>query len=270
MIDNLKVKEKTVDYIISGELGGENTLVAAYAAASLGIPMVDADYRGRAVPELGTSLLAINRIAISPLVMAAGDEAVDVIVTTPADPYNAEILEKLARSVCVAYGGTAAFFTWPVKREDIENKLITGEMRKAIEVGKIILNASENNLDVVEELRSNIDCKLLTRGIVKEVEIEVGGGFEMGIVTIAGDDGDNKIYFKNESLMARNEKGEITATAPDLISMVDVKNYKPLTNADIVKGMEVAYFTMEAHSQWKQSQEALDVWEPILEVMRKR
>lgn len=270
MRESLKAENKKVEYIISGEQGGENTLVAAYAAASLGMPLIDADCQGRAVPELGTSLLAIYNIPTTPLVMTAGDEEVDIIVTTPADPHNADILEKLARSVCVAYGGTAAFSTWPVNREDIENKLITGEMRKSMEVGKVILDSQANKLDVVEELKANIDCKLLARGTVKEVELEVGGGFEMGIVTVAGEPGDCKIYFKNESLMARNEKGEIVAVAPDLISMMDVKNCRPLTNAEIEEGMEVAYFIMEADNQWKKSQQALDVWEPILEVMRKR
>jgi hypothetical protein len=268
--DNLKENNKNVKYIISGELGGENTIVGVYAAASLGIPMVDADCQGRAVPELGTSLLAINKIPTTPLVMAAGEEKVDKLIAYPADPYDYGVMEKLARSICIAYGGTAAFSTWPVNKNDIESKLIPGEISKAINIGKLILNAKEKGLNIVNEIKSNLDCREIVTGIIKKVDIEISGGFEIGIVTVAGALGDYKVYFKNESLMARNPEGEIVVAAPDLISMVNVKNYKPLTNADIEEGMEVAYFYIEAHNQWKKSEEALSVWEPLLEIMRRK
>jgi hypothetical protein len=270
MRDNLANDKKNLECIISGELGGENTIVSAYAAASLGIPMIDADCSGRAVPELGTSLFTINKIGVSPLVMAAGEgESVDTMITYPADPYNNDVMEKLARSICVAYGGTAAMSTWPVNREDIENKLLPGEISKSIAVGKLILNAQEKGLNIVDQILSNIDCREIATGTIKKVDLEVNGGFEIGTVTVADPAGDYKIYFKNESLMARNPQGEIIVAAPDLISMIDMKSYRPLTNADLEVGMEVVYFSINAQSQWKKSKEALSVWEPILEVMRR-
>lgn len=268
MIDNLKEKNKDVGFIISGELGGENTIVAAYAAASLGIPLLDADCQGRAVPELGTSLHSINKIESTPLVLAAGEENTDIIITYPADPLDGNVIEKIARSVCVAYGGTAALSTWPVNREDVEGKLLPGEITKAIKLGKIILKAKENKLDIIDELKNAVDCELLTDGLVKSVDLEVAGGFEAGIVTIESEKGDYKVYFKNESLLARDESGKITAQAPDLICMIDVENYKPLTNADIEVGMKVVYFKIEAADHWKKSPEALMVWEEILEVLK--
>lgn len=270
MMKELEKQGKRVECIISGELGGENTIVAAYAAAALGIPLLDADCQGRAVPELGTSLHAINQIKSTPLVIAAGDEEVDIIVTYPANPLDADVIERIARSICVTYGGTAALSTWPVNRVDVETKLLADEIKKCIQIGKLFVEIAKEKEDMSTNIEKQLNCEVLTKGTVKSVEMDISGGFETGKVTVDNTHGQYKVYFKNESLLARNEVGQVTAKAPDLICMVDLDNYKPLTNADLEVGMNVAYFKIDADHQWKKSDEALNVWSPILEVLAEK
>ena len=83
---------------MTGELGGTSISDAFFPAAMLGLPVVDADPVGRAVPELEHSLFKVNGLPIAPeaVVNEAGDT---VIVTRVADDGRAE---ALVRALAVA------------------------------------------------------------------------------------------------------------------------------------------------------------------------
>ena len=85
----MKVAEdagKKVAYVYSGEQGGFNTMVPIYAALHAGLPLLDLDGNGRAVPELNTGLLPINDIPIDPLVLANANG--DIVIGHPKDPLD--------------------------------------------------------------------------------------------------------------------------------------------------------------------------------------
>ena len=62
-------------------MGGGNTLLPLYAAWKCGLPVIDTDGNGRAVPELNTGLLPVHGIPTSPVILSseAGDTMVAVI-----------------------------------------------------------------------------------------------------------------------------------------------------------------------------------------------
>ena len=64
----LKADGKELKYIYSGEMGGGNTLLPIYVAFKLGMPLVDTDGQGRAVPELNTSLQPLHKVPTSPVI----------------------------------------------------------------------------------------------------------------------------------------------------------------------------------------------------------
>ena len=67
MRDALQRGGRRLRYLMSGELGGMNTAVPLCAAASLGIPVIDADGTGRAVPELRVCLYPMSDIPLAPI-----------------------------------------------------------------------------------------------------------------------------------------------------------------------------------------------------------
>lgn len=260
---------KRVNYLIAGELGGFNTMVAMYVSALAGVPLVNGDMVGRAVPELSTTLSSIYNVPSSPLVLAGGKTDVDVIVAYPADIYKTKTTEKIARSVCMAYDMLAAFSTWTVNAEDITNKLVSNSINNCSVVGEAILNAEKNNLNVIDEIKKVIESKVIITGEVTNVELKQKGGFDIGITHIKGidkqEDKNYKIYFKNENIIVKDENDKAIGTVPDLICMVDVENCTPLTNADIKEGMKVSYIGVSAPENWIKDPKGFDVWRDILD-----
>ena len=84
--------------LMTGELGGTSISDAFFPAAMLGLPVVDADPVGRAVPELEHSLFKVHGLPIAPeaVVNEIGDT---VIVTRVAGDARAE---ALVRALAVA------------------------------------------------------------------------------------------------------------------------------------------------------------------------
>lgn len=55
------------DALICGELGGTSVADAFFPAAKLGIPVIDADPTGRAVPEIEHSMFSLHGLPPAPL-----------------------------------------------------------------------------------------------------------------------------------------------------------------------------------------------------------
>jgi hypothetical protein len=250
---------KPIGYLMAGELGGFNTMVPIYVAALKRIPFVDADGNGRAVPELGTTLYSIYNIPPHPLVLS--NSKGDSVIAYFADPGDMEAAEAIARECSVLWGMLAAFSTWIVTREQILNSLVPNAITKCLEIGRIFRDAE--NFD---EFSSRIPAKELFIGKITKLETKTEGGFDFGKTTLEGEDGYEgktmELYFKNENMLAKLD-GEVIATVPDLICMVDVDELKPLTNADTREGQTIAVFGIQAPEKWR-CEEGFDCWRKIL------
>lgn len=92
---------RSLKYALAVEMGGFNTFVPMLISLVKGIPFIDADGSGRAVPALNTLLLHINGLDTSPLAMANGDN--DKLTIETANPKNAELAEEIGRHICMAF-----------------------------------------------------------------------------------------------------------------------------------------------------------------------
>ena len=129
----MKVAEdagKKVAYVYSGEQGGFNTMVPIYAALHAGLPLLDLDGNGRAVPELNTGLAPINNIPIDPLVLANSNG--DLVVGHPKNPLDSVACETIARSICMAYGMSVGFSTWMMSKADHEKASAIGQISRCL------------------------------------------------------------------------------------------------------------------------------------------
>lgn len=260
---------KDLKYLMSVELGGFNTAVPIYLSALEGIPVVDADGAGRAVPELGTLLYAVYGITPSPMVLAGKNG--DVLIAYLADPQNTSQAEVIARNMCMSYQMIIGLSTYIVNKEDILNKLATGTISQCMKIGEAISKAKKENTDVISEIGKVIFSKELFRGKIEKIETRAAGGFDFGVTTLKGvGEFSGKTWtidFKNENHLLKNEKSEVVVTVPDMICLMDMDELVPLTNADTKEGMTLSVIGIPAPAIWTQKKEGFDCWVDILKLM---
>ncbi|MCG8481734.1 MAG: DUF917 domain-containing protein [Clostridia bacterium] len=265
MVKELEKEGKKLKYIYSGEYGGVNTLVPIFTAIKLGKALVDLDGQGRAVPELNIGLMAICGIPTSPLVLA--NDNGDIMVVYTKDPMDDKAAEIIARQMCMAYDMKIGFSTWVVSKEQTKN-LVPGGITKAQEIGRIILKSKEEKSDVIENLSKSIGLRELFRGRITNVELKAEGGFDFGVTTLESADGKKYfVDFKNENLVARDEDGNVLMVVPEIISLMDVDTYQPLTNAETKVGMNISVGAAPAAENWWKIPEGFGCWKRCLELV---
>ncbi|MEM2914429.1 MAG: DUF917 family protein, partial [Candidatus Bathyarchaeia archaeon] len=94
-IPALRLLEQTVnrrmDYIIAVETGGFNSITPIHAAVASGIPFIDGDGVGRAIPQLEMTMFSVHNLPVAPVTLADpyGNSAV-------LYPINPPMAEKMA------------------------------------------------------------------------------------------------------------------------------------------------------------------------------
>jgi DUF917 family protein len=256
---------RNITYLMAGELGGANTMVPLYVAALEGVPFVDADGNGRAVPELATGLYPAGGIPESPMTMAASNG--DTIIIHLKNELDHESAESIARHICMAYGMKAAFSTWVVNREMIVDKLAPKSISRCMTVGKAFREAT--GIDgLAKALEKDVGAKRLFVGEISKIELKTEGGFDFGTTYLSGTGTwagkSMSIDFKNENMLLRDQSKKVLGTIPDLISLVDLETMSPLTNADTAEGQRVALFGAKAVANWFKGPMAFDSFRHIL------
>lgn len=227
------------------ELGGGNTASALSVAANMGIPVVDGDPCGRAVPELQHSTFFINQVSIAPMALANqfGDV---VIIRNVTDSFKAE---KFVRSIAVASDGYVGVTDHPQNGKGLKRSIIAGTLSTAGKIGA----ALERTHDCHEVARAGGGF-IVFRGDVLESGWRDDGGFTIGEVHVSGTDeykGQRyKIWFKNEFLMTWRDDA-VDVTTPDLISVLRGDDAMPLTSPNCVKGVHIVVVGFPASEIWR-------------------
>src|SRR5262249_9556723 len=108
------------------------------------------------------------------------------------------------------------------------------------------------------------DGRLLFQGKITDVERSTVGGFARGLARIDGVGGDLgsvlEIDFQNENLVARSA-GEVLASVPDLISVLDTESGEAVTTAKLRYGLRVSVVASPCDGRWR-SPEGLELAGP--------
>lgn len=239
-----KVTGETFNYVIPLETGGSNILTPMTITVEKGIPTIDADGAGRAIPELQQTMFSINNIPISPTALA--DDANIWVIINAENPFK---MEDLARAVTTELGMQAGIVCHIMSGKEMKKAAITGTISKAEKVGKAIREAKETNKDPVEAVLSIVGGFVLGKGTVTNVSTETKGGFDFGKTTIKGDKETLRIDYKNENILAWRD-GNLVAMVPDGICCISLDG-QPLANTDIKEGMDIAVIGIEAPDKWR-------------------
>lgn len=235
---------ETVDALIPGEIGGVNSIVPLCVSAMTGLPVVDADGMGRAFPELQMDTFFIYGHPVN--YAAISDEHGNVVTYQDID--NAKRLEDFARAVTVDMGGRAGYAFPLMDGEFVKEYSIQRTLSLIRELGQVVLDARHDHRDPVAAACDVVNGQQLFTGKVTDVLRRNEAGFARGEVELVELDGSDtlSIEFQNEFLVARRNEGDVLASVPDLICIVDKDNGQPITTDALRYGQRVTVLGVPA------------------------
>lgn len=242
------------------EAGGINSMLPIAAAARLGLPMVDCDAMGRAFPELQMVTFTIGGLSASPMALA-DEKGNTVIFKTITNKWS----EELARSVTMSCGGAVAVTLYCVTGAELKQYGVKGIVTRSEKLGAA-LRSVKNSADMSPEekfLEFSGGIKLF-KGKIADVLRETRGAFNFGKVVLEGI-GECKghsayVEFQNENLSATVD-GEIVATVPDLICLVDTDTFVSVPTDALKYGKRVMLVGLQCFELWR-TKEGLDLVGP--------
>lgn len=234
--------------LVCGELGATSMADACVPAAVLGVPVIDADPVGRAVPEIVHSQFALHGLPIAPMALASEDGEATVIESV-VDDAEAEVL---VRATSDESGGAIWVADHALPWRDLRDASIHGTLTLSERVGAARREAVELGNDPVEALAAAGGGRVAFRGTVTSLEWREEEGFAVGEIELASTEHDEhyRVWFKNENLITwLGDEPDITC--PDLIAVVDATTGIPQTNPLASAGASVAVVGFPCAPQWK-------------------
>jgi DUF917 family protein len=236
-------------HTVSLEAGGLNSVIPFIAAAELGLPLIDADGMGRAFPELQMVLPTLGGVTATPMAMA-DERGNSAVLNTTGNGWA----ERLARAVTVEMGASSAVSLYALDGRQLKDHMVWGTITLCEQVGRDIREARERHDDPVAAAVARLRGRELFTGKVTDVARRTVAGFARGEATLAGlgaDDGANfSLSFQNEHLIAVRD-GEVVASVPDLICVLDSETGEPVTTETLRYGLRVTVLGAPCDARWR-------------------
>jgi DUF917 family protein len=240
---------RPITHVACAEAGGLNSTTPFAVAAKLGIPLVDCDGMGRAFPEIQMDTPTLYGISATP--MALADEKGNTAVIETIDN---RWTERLARSITIDMGATAMIALYSMTGRQVKEAMVSGTLSLAQELGRLIREARAVHGDPVQAIVDRLRGHRLFRGKIADVQRRTETGFARGEARVEGTDGDKGtelvVRFQNEHLVALRD-GEIAATVPDLIIVLDAETGEPITTEELRYGYRLTVLAAPCDERWR-------------------
>ncbi|HOP24614.1 MAG TPA: DUF917 domain-containing protein [Defluviitoga sp.] len=234
---------------ISIEAGGLNSMIPLALAARLGLPVVDADGMGRAFPELQMVTFTIYGVSSTPLALC-DEKGNNVLLNTITNKWS----ERLARVLTVEMGGSTMLAIYPMTGKQLKKGAVRGTMSLAESLGRAIRESKLNHVDPLDKILEITNGYLLFKGKITDVLRKTTGGFARGKAIFEGideyRDKTMELEFQNENLVAQ-VNGQILASVPDLISVIDPDTGKPITTEMLRYGYRGVVIGIPCNEKWR-------------------
>jgi len=229
---------KPVGCLVPSELGAGNTPAPLVTGARLGIPVVDGDYAGRAIPEemQGTPYLYGKNSWPFSSVDRWGNIA---IVKYAVNPH---LLERIGKMLAVAAFGHTTMAATPLSGAEMKQIVVPGTLTRCLNLGRQMRQAREAGRDPIAAALEATGGWRLFEGVVERKDWEDRGGYMYGTTTIRGAGAyagqTLKVWFKNENHVSwLNDRPWVCS--PDLVTLADRESGKAFTNTLIKEGDQV-------------------------------
>ncbi len=229
----------TLGAMVPAELGGGNTPAPLVAAVRLGLPVLDADFAGRAVPEemQGTPFLyEKNSYPLSSV-----DQWGNVCILKEAQ--SPHTLERIGKMLSVAAFGSCYIASTLLSGKETKDIVIRDTLTYSLDLGVAVREARERGDDPVQAIIDFTGGWLLFTAEVERKDWEDKGGYMIGTVYMKGT-GDYsgqtfRYWFKNENHIGWLDDKPII-TSPDMPIVVDIETGEAKINTYIDAGERVA------------------------------
>lgn len=236
---------RKIDAVASFEIGGGNSVIPICAAAAKGLPVIDGDGMGRALPEAQMMSYPIGGVKPTPALAYdyAGNQA-----TFETD--STETYERHIRAFSMAAGGMITAAEHAMTGRQLKDTVIPGTVSFSIALGALLREKRGQADTLLKPLQALFkasiygECRLLYTGKVTDKTTRIIGGYDIGEATIEDFSGQQDaltINIKNEYLLAK-QGGAVCASVPDLITIVDFETCTPINAERLRFGQRVAVF----------------------------
>lgn len=237
--------ERKPTVLMAAEIGGANAFTPLLIAAKMGLPVLDADMIGRAFPLLQMSSCYLKNLNATPAVMA------DCLGNTVViETLTAVTLEKMARSITVSMGSSAAIGFYLMDGRAAQEAVVGGTLSLALTLGQTISTARKEGRDTSLALVESTSARVMGRGSIIDIEQEIREGFLHGSVTLLCEGKKIKLLYQNEYLLAQDAEGAIAAT-PDLLVLLEESSGTALSTEGLRYGLQVTLMVFSAPPIWQ-------------------
>lgn len=260
-IDAFRSLEKVLGQEITAtmpiEAGGVNSMIPLALAATLGIPVVDADGMGRAFPELQMVTFYLDGVQTTPL--ALSDEKGNNLVI---DTIDGKWAENIARSATMTMGGSLMTAIYPMTGKQVKASSIYHSLTLEEEIGKTIKHSKYKKENPIHAVLNLLGGYQLFNGKVADIARNTDGGFVRGKATINGLENDKDkhcyLHFQNEHLFAETDD-QILCMTPDLICVLDSETALPITTEGLKYGARATVIGIPADQKWRTEKGIINV-----------
>ncbi len=231
----------------SAEFGGLNTAVALYVSARAGVPIMNCDAAGRAIPDLQISSYNVFGVSIAPIAVANkfGDEA---IFTSLVNDYRAE---DMIRALSVVSKNSIGVVDHINTAGVLKDAVVLGAIDFLQKVGHAWTTAHGNGEDPIKACVEAGGGRIAYYGTVQSQPYKTVNGYTVGDTYITTNEGDElRIWYRNENIILW-KNGVPEYTAPDLICILDAETGRPVGNPMLRAGEKVAVLLFPCDPMWK-------------------
>ena len=238
---------RPVQALMPLQIAGADGLLPVTWAARLGLPLADADGRGRAFPELHQYAMRLGGVAAGPVVLTDGRG--DTIVIHLDDESRAD---RLSQAAAGSLGGVCAAALYCMAGARARSAAIRGSITRALAIGRAVVGAEADGR--LAAVVAALGAKVLIQGTVVDVERAGGGGFPRGAATVQSSGRDARrrvrVELQNEYLLAL-EDGAPRAMVPDLVSLLAADTGVPVLAERLTYGQRVTVVASPAPDVWR-------------------
>lgn len=235
-----------VQALMPVEAAGLNAPLAVTAAAELGLPLLDVDLMGRALPRFDQLSLVVagSGLIRSAALAESGGQVLVLDHSTPS------MLERAVRAYVSVAGGWAGASFGPVTVADLTGRTCEGTLGRAIRLGRALEAVSGGGSHKPSEIADALGGVVLGAGRVVDVARGRARHPNRARFTVAGRAGPVlRIEAENEYLLVLAD-GEPAVSCPELILMLDRRTAQPIAVDRLRLGDDVQVLALPGPSWW--------------------
>jgi len=232
-------EDNRLRYLMAIEVGAGNSLIPFTVGGRLGLPVIDADGAGRAIPALTMCTFSAHQLPISPVVLA--NDALQISLRVK----DAATCETASRALLsqAGFGQDAGLALWAMDGYAMKRTAIRGSVSQAIALGAALRVALQAHVDPVQTVAKQVGGRVFFTGTIQHFIQTTNGGFDLGQMTLVNTEGQQRVVIsQNENLLLWDvQQPAPLLTAPDLIMMMTTDG-QVFSNADVhsVSGKQIA------------------------------